>query len=78
LDVPLPSQAGDLTKSLKSFVREQTATLKIAPEAMMKRNVLDPLVRHLFDGSPVDWQNPAIKGWRRDVIVDPILNTFKK
>jgi ribonuclease D len=78
LDVPLPSQAGDLTKSIKSFVREQSETLKIAPEAMMKRKLLDPLVRHLFDGSPVDWQNPAIKGWRRDVIVDPILNTFKK
>jgi ribonuclease D len=45
---------------------------------MMKRKLLDPLVRHLFDGTDIDLQNPAMTGWRRDVIVDPILNTFKK
>jgi ribonuclease D len=78
LEIPLPSQAGDLTKAIKAFIREKAEALNIAPEAMMKRKLLDPLVRHLFDGTDVDLQNPAMTGWRRDVIVDPILNTFKK
>lgn len=78
LEVPLPSQAGELTKAIKSFVRDRAETLGIAPEAMMKRKLLDPLVRHLFDGTDIDWQNPALTGWRRDAIVDPVLEKFKK
>ena len=78
LEIPLPSQAGELTKAIKSFVRERADALDIAPEAMMKRKLLDPLVRHLFDGTDIDWQNPALTGWRRTEIVDPVLEKFKK
>ena len=78
LEIPLPSQAGELTKAIKSFVRERADALEIAPEAMMKRKLLDPLVRHLFDGTDIDWQNPALTGWRRTEIVDPLLEKFKK
>lgn len=78
LEIPLPSQAGELTKAIKSFVRERADALGIAPEAMMKRKLLDPLVRHLFDGTDIDWQNPALTGWRRTEIVDPLLEKFKK
>ncbi len=78
LEIPLPSQAGELTKKIKAFVREQAAALNIAPEAMMKRKLLDPIVRHLFDGTEIDWANPAMTGWRRDVIVEPVLEKFKK
>lgn len=78
LEIPLPSQAGELTKAIKSFVRERADALEIAPEAMMKRKLLDPLVRHLFDGTDIDWQNPALTGWRRTEIVDPVLEKFKK
>ena len=78
LEIPLPSQAGDLTKAIKAFIRDKAEMLNIAPEAMMKRKLLDPLVRHLYEGTEIDLQNPAMTGWRRDVIVDPILNRFKK
>ncbi|RNF51106.1 ribonuclease D [Marinomonas hwangdonensis] len=78
LEIPLPSQAGELTKAIKSFVRERADALDIAPEAMMKRKLLDPLVRHLFDGTDIDWQNPALTGWRRKEIVDPVLEKFNK
>ncbi len=78
LEIPLPSQAGELTKAIKSFVRERADALGIAPEAMMKRKLLDPLVRHLFDGTDIDWQNPALTGWRRKEIVDPVLEKFNK
>ncbi|BFM48531.1 ribonuclease D [Marinomonas sp. THO17] len=77
LEAPLPSQAGELTKAVKAYVRGRAETLGIAPEAMMKRKLLDPIVRHLFDGSAMDWQNPAMTGWRQDVIVKPILEKFK-
>ena len=78
LEMPLPSQAGELTKKVKAFVREQAAALNIAPEAMMKRKLLDPIVRHLFDGTEIDWANPAMTGWRREAIIDTLLNQFKK
>ncbi|MCW4631600.1 ribonuclease D [Marinomonas rhodophyticola] len=78
LEIPLPSQAGELTKAVKAFVRERAEALNIAPEAMMKRKLLDPLVRHLFDGTEIDWQNPALTGWRREEIVNPVLEKFKK
>jgi len=52
--------------------------LEIPPEVMMKRNLLDPWVQHLFDGTDIDWQNPALTGWRRTEIVDPVLEKFKK
>ncbi|MBD5771849.1 ribonuclease D [Marinomonas colpomeniae] len=78
LEMPLPSQTGDLSKKIKAFVREKSEALNIAPEAMMKRKLLDPLVRHLFDGTEVDWTNPAMTGWRRDVIIDPVLEQFKQ
>ncbi|MCB5162196.1 ribonuclease D [Marinomonas algarum] len=77
LEAPLPSQAGELTKQIKSFVREKANALSIAPEAMMKRKLLDPIVRHLFDGTAIDWRNPAMTGWRRDIIVNPVLEKFK-
>jgi len=77
LEMPLPSQAGELTKEIKAFVRERATELQIAPEAMMKRKLLDPIVRHLFDGTPIDWHNPAMNGWRREAIINPILERFK-
>lgn len=78
LETPLPSQTGELSKKIKAFVRERAAELQIAPEAMLKRKLLDPLVRHLFDGSAMDWTNPAMTGWRRDAIINPVLEKFKK
>lgn len=78
LEIPLPSQTGELTKSIKAFVREHSAALHIAPEAMMKRKLLEPLVRYLFDGTEIDWKNPAMTGWRREVIVDPVLEKFQR
>lgn len=78
LETPLPSQAGDLTKAIKAYSRERAQALEIAPEAMLKRKLLEPLVHHLFDGSVIDWQNPAMTGWRREVIIDPVLERFKK
>lgn len=78
LDMPLPSQTGELSKKVKAFVRERADDLKIAPEAMLKRKLLDPLVRHLYDGSAMDWTNPAMTGWRRDAIINPILERFKQ
>ncbi|MBJ7537611.1 ribonuclease D [Marinomonas transparens] len=77
LEMPLSSQAGDLTKAIKAFVRERSEALGVAPEAMMKRKLLDPIVRHLYEGTEVDWQNPAMTGWRRDAIVEPVLEKFK-
>ncbi|GAB3482977.1 ribonuclease D [Marinomonas epiphytica] len=77
LPMPLPSKAGDLTKAIKAFVREHAQQLEIAPEAMMKRKLLDPVVRHLFDGSDLDLNMPGLEGWRRSVIIDPVLEKFK-
>ncbi|REG85867.1 ribonuclease D [Marinomonas pollencensis] len=78
LPVPLPSQAGELTKAIKAYIRERAQELEIAPEAMLKRKLLEPLVHHLYDGSTIDWQNPAMTGWRREIIIEPVLERFNK
>lgn len=77
LPAPLPSKTGDLSKAIKAFVREQAEAMAVAPEAMMKRKLLEPIVRHLFDGSELDLQMPGLDGWRRAVIVEPVLEKFK-
>lgn len=78
LEMPLPSQAGELSKAIKVFIREQAQAFGIAPEAMMKRKLLDPLVRYLYEEGEIDWSNPALTGWRREAIVEPLLERFRK
>ncbi|ADZ91587.1 ribonuclease D [Marinomonas mediterranea] len=76
LPMPLPSQAGELSKSIKSYIRKRSEELGVAPEAVMKRKLLDPIVRHLYEGGELDWSNPAMVGWRKDTIIEPILSNF--
>lgn len=76
LPAPLPSQAGELSKSVRRFARQKADELKIAPEALLKRKQLDPILRHLYEGSPLDTTDPVLTGWRKEVIVDPVLTAF--
>ena len=78
LDMPLPSQAGELSKSIKAFVLEKAKGLGIAPEAALKKKQLDPIVRHLFLKEALILTPPTMTGWRKDEIIDPILQRFAK
>jgi len=78
LPMPLPSSAGDLTKSVKAFIRARAEELKVAPEAMLKRKLLDPIIQHLFSGEPLEENSISMTGWRKDIIITPILEKFGK
>lgn len=78
LDMPLPSQAGELSKSIKAFVNEKAKSLGIAPEAALKKKQLDPIVRHLFLGEALVLVPPTMTGWRKGEIIEPILARFTK
>ena len=78
LDMPLPSQAGELSKAIKAFVSEKAKTLGIAPEAALKKKQLDPIVRHLFLGETLNLIAPTMTGWRKGEIIEPILKRFAK
>lgn len=76
LSAPLPSDAGDLSKAMRAFLKELAQQLELAPEVVLKRKLLDPLMRHIYEGSPMDWSNPAFNGWRKDKVVTPLLEKF--
>lgn len=78
LEMPLPSQAGELSKAIKAFVGDKAKNLGIAPEAALKKKQLDPLVRHLFLGEALNLIPPTMTGWRKGEIIDPILQKFAK
>ena len=78
LDMPLPSQAGELSKAIKAFVGEKAKDLGIAPEAALKKKQLDPIVRHLFLGEDLTLIPPTMTGWRKEEIIEPILKRFTK
>lgn len=78
LDMPLPSQAGELSKAIKAFVVEKAKGLGIAPEAALKKKQLDPIVRHLFLGEALTLIPPTMTGWRKVEIIEPILERFAK
>ncbi|OUR79960.1 ribonuclease D [Marinomonas sp. 42_23_T18] len=78
LELPLPSQAGELSKAIKAFVTDKAKVLGIAPEAALKKKQLDPLVRHLFLGEALNLIPPTMTGWRKSEIIDPILQRFAK
>ena len=78
LDVPLPSQAGELSKAIKAYVLEKSKGLGIAPEAALKKKQLDPIVRHLFLKEELVLIAPTMTGWRKMEIIEPILQRFAK
>ncbi len=76
LPAPLPSDAGDLSKAMRGYLKTLAQELDVAPEVVLKRRLLDPLMRHIYEGSPMDWSNPAFNGWRKDKVVAPLLAQF--
>ncbi|WP_417505776.1 ribonuclease D [Marinomonas gallaica] len=76
LPAPLPSEAGDLSKAMRAYSKQLAQQLELAPEVVLKRKLLDPLMRHVYEGSPMDWSNPAFNGWRKDKVVAPLLEKF--
>lgn len=76
LTPPLPSDAGDLSKAMRAYLKSLAQELDVAPEVVLKRKLLDPLMRHIYDGSEMDWSNPSFNGWRKDRVVAPLLEKF--
>lgn len=76
LAMPLPSEAGELSKAIRAFVISYCEKLSIAPEAALKKKQLDPIVRHLLQGQELELPPPIMNGWRKKELIDPILAKF--
>jgi len=76
LEMPLPSQAGELSKAIRAFVANYCEEWVIAPEAALKKKQLEPIIRHLYQGTELVLTPPAMTGWRKEEIIDPILVKF--
>ncbi|TBR37990.1 ribonuclease D [Marinomonas agarivorans] len=76
LPAPLPSEAGELSKAIRAFVATYCETLSIAPEAALKKKQLDPIIRYLLQGQQLEFTSPAMTGWRREALINPILEKF--
>lgn len=76
LPAPLPSNAGDLSKAMRAYLKDLAQQLDVAPEVVLKRKLLDPLLRHVYEGSTMDWSNPAFNGWRKEKVIAPLLAKF--
>ncbi|WP_240009497.1 ribonuclease D [Marinomonas algicola] len=78
LAAPLPSSAGDLSKAVRAFVKTKAAEIEVAPEAVLKRKLLEPILCHLYDGTPLEEASISMAGWRKDVVIQPIIEKFGK
>lgn len=77
LETPLPSQAGDLSKEIRAYVAQLAQEMDVAQEVLLKRKLLDPIVRALYEKTELAWDNPQLCGWRRERVIEPILERFR-
>lgn len=57
-------------KEWQQWVRQQAASLSIEPEVLARKKDLEALLAHSEIGSPLPLK---LKGWRRQILVEPLL-----
>ena len=73
LPEPLPIEAAKILKKLRKVGLAYAETLNIAPELMLRKKILEELLRSGYPQGP--YHLPAsLQGWRRDLMGDALLN----
>ena len=65
LDEPLPLEASGLLKKLRSVGQQEAEQLDMAPELMLRKKVLEALLKSGFPHGPYHLPD-SLKGWRRE------------
>ncbi|GAA6166556.1 ribonuclease D [Sessilibacter corallicola] len=77
LPKPLPPQAGDMTKTLRSCVHELAEQLNLPPEILVKKQELQRLVRSILYSNTLELSDRLKHGWRANVIAEPLVTYAK-
>ncbi len=72
LPEPLPADANRLLKALRKVGQTHAERLGIAPELMLRKKVLESLVRSGYPNGPYQLP-PELTGWRRRLMGDELL-----
>ncbi len=74
---PLPLEAGAVLKKLRAVGEREAARLGIVPELMLRKKVLEALLRSGWPDGP--WQLPdSLRGWRRELMGQALLDTLNR
>ncbi|QJD58109.1 ribonuclease D [Pseudomonas sp. gcc21] len=73
LPEPLPADANRLLKSLRKVGQRHAVRLNIAPEVMLRKKVLEAIVRTGYPTGPYSLPD-ELNGWRRELMGAELLN----
>ncbi|GGJ90298.1 ribonuclease D [Pseudomonas matsuisoli] len=77
LPPPLPPEASTLLKRLRAVGQAHAERLGMSPELMLRKKVLESLLRSGYPDGP--YQLPdSLKGWRRRLMGDDLLATLEE
>ncbi|GLK88779.1 ribonuclease D [Pseudomonas turukhanskensis] len=75
LPEPLPVEATTLLKKLRAIGQAQAERLDIAPEIMLRKKVLEALLKSGYPNGP--YQLPeSLRGWRRELMGQELLDSL--
>jgi ribonuclease D len=72
LPEPLPADATRLLKALRKVGQRHAERLGMAPEVMLRKKVLEALVRTGYPAGPYSLPD-ELTGWRRDLMGEELL-----
>ena len=76
LPEPLPADANRMLKALRKVGQEEAARLGIAPEIMLRKKILEAMVRTGYPDGPYSLPD-ELTGWRRELMGDRLLAVAK-
>ncbi len=76
LPPPLPKNAKDWGKQIKTLISQQAVELEIPLELLTPNKLTSPLLRSWLDNGHFSLPD-TLTGWRRDIIGTPLINQLK-
>jgi len=75
LPEPLPMEAAGMLKMLRAIGQREAERLNIAPEIMLRKKVLEALLKSGYPNGP--YQLPeSLRGWRRELMGQELLDSL--
>lgn len=75
LPEPLPLEAAALMKRLRAVGQREAERLQIAPELMLRKKVLEALLKSGYPNGPYHLPE-SLRGWRRELMGQQLLDTL--
>ncbi|KAB5456669.1 ribonuclease D, partial [Pseudomonas aeruginosa] len=76
LPEPLPPEVTPLLKSLRAIGQREAETLGMAPELMLRKKVLEALLKSGYPDGPYELPD-SLRGWRRERMGQALLDALE-